>query len=253
MLLLCLSCCSAGATTLQACADQAEMPPFAYAERTAGGKGDHIVGVSVDLLRQIGRKHGWDLNVVLLPWARCLAMVADHRIELAINIGLADAKASELRVSMPYFTMHNVYFYSRRARPQGLDLAQLSDVRKYHLCGLGGYRFEAFGIDTQMVDRGTTAGYEQLIQKLHLGRCDLFIDSRETMAGQYLINPKLRTLLVDGTLVSKPLPGSPTRTLYFGVASGSGNSAALLEQLNRGLAALEKTKELDKLLNRYLE
>lgn len=243
----------AAAATLRACADQAEMPPFTYAERVGGRKSEQVVGVSVDLLRQIGHRQGWDVQVALLPWARCLAMVADHRSDLAINIGLADAQASALQVSRPYFTMHNVYFYSRRARPQGLNLAQLSDVQHYHLCGLGGYRFEAFGIDTRRVDRGTTAGYEQLISKLHLGRCDLFIDSRETMAGQYLVNPNLRSALVDGTLVSQPLPGSPTRALYFGVAGGGAASAALLDQLNRGLDALEKTRELDKLLDRYLE
>ena len=251
-LILSLAALPVRAETVMACADQAEMPPFVYAERLNGQRTGRIIGASIDLLRRIGQRHGWDVQVELLPWARCLALVADHRVAFALNTSAADARASGLQVSVPYFTMHNVYFYSRRARPMGLTLARLKDVRRYHVCGLGGYRFEPFGIATDSVDRGTTAGYEQLIAKLHLGRCDLFIDSRETMAGQYLINPHLRALLVDGTLVSQPLPDSPRRALYIAVADGA-PASALLAKLNEGLQQLEKTHELDKLLDHYLE
>lgn len=250
---LCLALPPARAAALQACADQAETPPFSYAARVDGRKGGAVVGASVDLLRQIVARHGWQLEVQLLPWARCLALVADHRVAVALNAGQADAQAGGLRVSKAYFTLHHVYFYSRRARPQGLTLAHLADARRYHLCGLGGYRFEAFGIDTASVDRGATAGYEQLIAKLHLGRCDLFIDSRENMAGQYLVNPTLRALLVDGTLVGQPLPDVPTRALYFAVAGQGAAAAALLDQLNQGLDELDKGHAMDKLLGHYLE
>src|SRR5471030_2351614 len=252
LLLLCLATGSAWAGTVRVCADQAEMPPFVFAERANGQRGGHVVGASVDLLNLIGARYGWTVGVQLLPWARCLALVADHRVDIALNVGQADA-AGNLVLSDAYFTMHNVYFYSRRARPQGLSLQQLGDVRHYHLCGLGGYRFEVYGIPTSTVDRGATIGYEQLIGKLHLGRCDLFIDSRETMAGQYLINPKLRSLLVDGTLVSQPLPGSPKRELYIAVAAGDPASARLLERLNTGLEQLDKNRTLDKLLQHYLQ
>ena len=252
-LMLSLATVPACAETVLACADQAEMPPFVYAERINGNKTANVTGVSVDLLRLIGAPLGWHVKVELLPWARCLALVADHRVQLALDTDRADALASGLLLSQPYFTMHTVYFYSRRARPQGLTLERLDDVGRYHVCGLGGYRFEAYGIATSNVDRGITAGYEQLIAKLHLGRCDLFIDSRETMAGQYLINPRLRTMLVDGTLVSQPLPGSPKRELYIAVAAGDPASARLLERLNTGLEQLDKNRTLDKLLQHYLQ
>jgi polar amino acid transport system substrate-binding protein len=253
VLLLSLATVQARAEIVQACADQAEMPPFVYAERVNGAKTEHIIGASVDLLRQIGEHNGWQVQVQLLPWARCMALVASHQVQFALNLSEDDAKGAGLAVSIPYFTMHNVYFYSRRARPQGLILKQLDDLHHYHVCGLGGYRFEAFGIATGTVDRGTTIGYEQLIAKLHLGRCDLFIDSRETMAGQYLINPKLRSMLVDGTLVSQPLPGRPTRPLYIGVATGEPRDASLRKALNAGLEQMEKRHKLETLLEQYLQ
>lgn len=250
--LLGLGIVPAWSAPLLACADQAEMPPFVFAERNNGQKTDHITGASVDLLRQIAQRHGWEVRVQLLPWARCVALVGSGKAQLALNLSEADARANGIRLSVPYFTMHNVYFYSRRARPQGIVLKRLDDLRQFNLCGLGGHRFEAFGVASEQVDRGTTVGYEQLINKLHLGRCDLFIDSRETMAGQYLINPKLRTMLVDGTLISQPLPGTPTRALYFGVAPGAAN-AEILSQLNAGLEQLARDKKLDTLLEQYLQ
>ncbi|WP_317202996.1 substrate-binding periplasmic protein [Janthinobacterium sp.] len=254
-LLLLLAAAPARAQAMQACADQAEMPPFTFAERVGGRRTERVTGASVDLLKKIGAAHGWDINVVLLPWARCLAWVAENRAQFAINIGKAEAQAQgdALLLSKPYYTLHNMYFFSRQTHPQGLALRSLADLRRYHLCGLGGYRFEAFGVDTRDVDRGATAGYAQLIAKLHLGRCDLFIDSRETVAGMYLIDPTLRRMLVDGKLLSRPLPGSPQHALYFSVSAKAPGAPFLLKQLNEGLERMEKTRELDKLLGGYLE
>jgi len=243
----------ARAELVRACADQAEMPPFVYAERVDGRKSNRITGASVDLLRRIGERNGWQIEVQLLPWARCVAQVANQQIQIALNISASDGVSNALQTSDAYFTLHNVYYTSRRARPAGIKLAKLSELQKYHVCGMGGYRFEAYGISTASVDRGTTIGYEQLINKLHLGRCDLFISNRETMAGQYLINPKLRSMLVDGTLVQQALPGVPTQELYFGVAADSPQAGDLLQKLNAGMERLEKNHTFETMLERYLQ
>jgi len=244
---------SVGADTIHACVDQTDLPPFSYTQRVDGKLTDHIVGASVDLLRQIGVARGWTVEVQSLPWARCLDMVAKNRLQLAINVDTADAQANKLRISAAYFTLHNVYFYSSKARPQGLTLTDLSELQNYRRCGFLGYHFDLFGVDGNQVDRGMSSGYEQMIAKLHLGRCDLFIDSRETMAGQYMINPKLRSLLVNGTLVIQPLPGQPLRSLHFAVSDSAPHSDQLLKTINTSLDNLDKTKTMDNLVNNYLK
>src|SRR5471030_2876485 len=60
-LMLSLATVPACAETVLACADQAEMPPFVYAERINGNKTANVTGVSVDLLRLIGAPLGWAL------------------------------------------------------------------------------------------------------------------------------------------------------------------------------------------------
>ncbi|MBV8658749.1 MAG: transporter substrate-binding domain-containing protein [Burkholderiales bacterium] len=228
------------------------MPPFTFNARVDGHKTEQVVGASVDLLKQIGRANGWEISVQLLPWARCLAMVQENHAQIALDASRVDAENNRLTMSKPYFSLHSVYFTSRRAQPQGVKLNALSDLKHYRLCGLGGHRFELFGIDTRTVDLGTM-NYEALIAKLHLGRCDLFIENREVIGGMYLINPKLRTLLVDGTLVSKPLPGSPNRDIAMAVSPLATDTPALLAALNAGIARAESNHDFDQFLGRYLE
>jgi polar amino acid transport system substrate-binding protein len=244
---------AAPATPMLACADQAEIPPFTFAERHNGVESGEVVGASVDLLKEIGRAHGWDVSVRLLPWARCLQDAASNRFQFVINLGQQEASSGRLLLSEPYFRMHSVYLYSRRTHPEGLALKSLADVRGHRVCGLGGYRFEAFGLNTADVDRGTTRSYEQLMAKLHLGRCDLVIDSRETIAGMYLINPKLRHLLVDGSLGMAPLPGAPIRDLYFGVPAAAPQAQALLKALNEGLRQMKTAQRIEQLVDHYLD
>lgn len=244
--------CSAQAHTVLVCADRAEMPPFTFAQRVNGQASAEVTGASVDLLQAIARKQGWQLDVQLLPWARCLREVAEGRIQIALNVGQEEAHSAGVLLSRPYFSTHTIYAYSRRAHPQGLAINSMADVSKFHVCGLGGYRFESFGLATASVDRGTTRSYQQLITKLHLGRCDLLIDSRETIAGMYLIDPKLRARLVDGGLAIQALPEAPQRQLFIAVSNKASNASELLKALNEGIAGMEKSREIDRFINAYL-
>ncbi|CAM4104020.1 substrate-binding periplasmic protein [Roseateles saccharophilus] len=248
-----LGAARAAAVPMLACADQAEIPPFTFAERHDGVASEQVIGASVDLLKEIGREQGWDIGVQLLPWARCLQDAANNRFQFVINLGRQEARSGQLLLSEPYFRMHSVYLYSRRLHPKGLELKSLADVHGYRVCGLSGYRFEAFGLNTADVDRGTTRSYEQLTAKLHLGRCDLVIDSRETIAGMYLINPKLRHLLVDGSLGMAALPGAPLRELYFGMPAAAPQAQALLKALNEGLRQKKTAQRIERLVDHYLD
>ncbi|MDC8786193.1 substrate-binding periplasmic protein [Roseateles koreensis] len=241
------------AEKLTACADRAETPPFTFAKRVNGQATGSLTGISVDLLKSIATSKGLDLQVQLLPWARCLREVMEDRIQVAINVGREEAESNGLWLSKPYFSTHAVVLYSRKTHPEGLTMDSMADIHKLHVCGLGGYRFEAFGLATKDVDRGVTRSYEQLITKLHLGRCDLVIDSRETVAGMYLVDPKLRTLLVDGNLAMKPLPGALARDLNLAVSAKGPGSLALLRMLDEGIDRFGKRQDMERLINAYLD
>ena len=249
LLALWLPCVRAQSPTrpVNVCANQAEMPPFTYIERTAGPTGGAVTGVTIDMLKRIAQPNGWKLSIQLMPWLRCLAFVAEGKFQFALNV--EQGEAGKLLLSRSYFTVHSMYFYSSRVHPNGLHLTRIADIQRYKLCGLLGHRFESIGIDTAKVDLGTTS-HEQLIGKLHRGRCDLFIENRETLAGLYLLNPKFLAMLTDPTPHSEVLPESPARDLHIAVAPGAQD---LLRKLDDGLAALQASKEIDKLLGNYLK
>ncbi|RTL31411.1 MAG: transporter substrate-binding domain-containing protein [Burkholderiales bacterium] len=239
--------------TVDACADRAEMPPFTFTERANGQLTGRVVGASVDILASILKASGQRLEVHLLPWARCLAEVDAGRVQLALNVSQNEADHRSFRLTHAYFRTHAVALFARSRYPNGLDLRAPSAWASLKVCGFGGHRFEHFGLDSSVVDRGTTQSYDQVIAKLNLGRCDLFIDSREVIGGTFLVNHGMRAQLAHGTIDLQALSDVPPQALYFGVADSGPSSTALLQLLNQGLEELERHNELNTIVGRYMQ
>jgi polar amino acid transport system substrate-binding protein len=243
---------AAQAQTVEACADRVEVPPFAFAERVNGRATGRVVGASVDILAGILETSGRKLEVRLLPWARCLAEVDAGHVQLALNVSRNEADHKKFHLTRAYFRTHAVALFARSRYPNGLDLREPSAWKGLKVCGFGGHSFEHFGLDSRVVDRGTTESYDQVIAKLNLGRCDVFIDSREVIGGTFLVNPGMRAQLAQGTIDLQPLSDVTPQALYFGVADGDASSAALLQVLNRAIEELERRDELNAMVGRYM-
>ncbi|MBV8467239.1 MAG: transporter substrate-binding domain-containing protein [Burkholderiales bacterium] len=241
------------AQTVSACADRAEMPPFVFKKRVNGQATEEAVGASVEVLAQVLRGSGQRLNVQLLPWARCLMEVDAGHIQIALDVSRDEAQHRNFRLTRAFVRTHAVALYARSRFPNGLDLRSDSAWKALKVCGFGGHRFEHFGLDSNAIDRGTTYGYDQVIVKLNTGRCDAFIDSREVIGGNFLINPGLRSQLTHGMIAVQALPATPPQELFFGVTDNSAASGSLLQLLNRGLDELEQRREIDAAVGRYMQ
>lgn len=235
------------------CADLAGLPPFVYTISDASSGADRAAGVSVDLLRQIAADHGWQLQIDLLPWARCMLDAQSGRYAVVLNAVREEAKPNHLLLSKPFYTLHGVYVYSRRVHTQGLALMSLDQLLRMRICGMGGHRFESFGIPTERVDRGTSKSFEQLVAKLHLNRCDVAIGTREEVAGIYLKNPRLSGQVADGSLRMEPLPNAPEPKLHFGVPEALPGAKAVVSALNEGLGRIDREGSLAQLIDRHLD
>lgn len=118
---------------------------------------------------------------------------------------------------------------------------------------MGGYRYEVFGIPSDQIDRGTTRSYEQLATKLHLGRCDIALATREEVAGMYLRNTPFGDQISDGSVGMRPLPGAPERVLHFGVPETEPKANAMLQALNDSLERFERSGVTSRLIDQHLE
>ncbi len=119
------------------CDDAAEWPPYIFYKRdTTGEKTKELIGISVDLLREIFDKQGIRFTVELRPWARCQKEVElGEDFQLALNASYNQERAEKYYLSLPYYSTSSYYFYSKKHNPNGLDIKNMADLKKYSVCG----------------------------------------------------------------------------------------------------------------------
>jgi polar amino acid transport system substrate-binding protein len=231
------------------CEDGGEWPPYTYYHRINGKPTQLIRGYAVDVVDAIFAKAGITHTIELLPWARCQKEVEQGvAYQMALNASWNETRAKAYFLSRPYYRTTNYYFYSRRHHPDGLPIAGVDDLKKFRVCGLFGYNYETYGLAPGSVDQGTR-DFAALIAKLHAGRCDLFLEKYEIMAGFTAIG---QPYLADKDLAGMPVPGMASTQFYIMISRRHEHGEQLIKLVNDGLNEMESSKQLDKLLRKYV-
>lgn len=258
-LLLCVAAwAAAGAAAADApaidsvavCDDVAEWPPFTYRERDARGQpAANVVGYSVEVLRRILAPQRIALRIQLLPWVRCLREVeSGQQFQMALNASYSTERDARFWLSQPYYETTHTYFYSRKVFPRGLQLRDVADLSRYHVCGVHGYNYSAYGLSDEQVDRGAL-DFVRVIAKLHAGRCEIAIEKLEAVAGFKRLG---RDLLADPDLGHAPIPGLARGEFHMLISRQHPQGEALRALIDRGLKSLRDSGELRELRQRYL-
>lgn len=236
-------------TKIHICDDAGEWPPYIFHRRADGQPTREIAGFSVDVITAIFNKAGIGLDIEFLPWTRCQRELAQGKpYQLALNASYNAERAQTYYLSRPYYRTTNYYFYSRKQHPAGLPIRGVADLKKYNICGLFGYNYETYGLPPGRVDQGAH-DFTAVIAKVHAGRCDLFLEKYEVMAGFGVIG---QPFLDDPRLGRAPVPGMARTPFYMLVSRQYAQAPALLKTINDGLADLESTGQLDRLLKKYM-
>lgn len=232
---------------IKACDDGAEWPPYTYFQRDADGKaGRQVVGYSVEVLQRILAPLGYTAEIDLLPWARCQREVErGETYVLALNASPSPEREQRFLLSRAYYQTTHAYFYSRRRHPQGLDIQHLGDLARYRVCGLRGYNYSAYGLQGEQLDVGANEP-QQVVGKLRAGRCDLWLEKYEIVAGTRVVGTDL---LANADLAWARVPDLPPGDFHMIV---SRQHPQWLKAINDGLARLQASKELELLLRRHV-
>ncbi|WP_374355495.1 substrate-binding periplasmic protein [Chitinimonas sp.] len=237
---------------LQACVADVMMAPFAY-WKLDPRKPAEPVGLAIDVLNAVSNRLKLPAaKVSVLPWRRCLQMMESAQIDLALNVPTGQLSKLDFQLSEPYYTVHSWYFYSNRVHRNGLKINSAADWRRWRVCGLQGYSLQAYGIDAAMVDSGSH-DFRSLLGKLKTNRCDLFIEKREVIAGLYLIDPALGTLLFDPEIDHAPVPDDPDSDLRFAFSRKSMRMNGLRGQFDQQIQAMKQSGEIERLMARYIQ
>jgi polar amino acid transport system substrate-binding protein len=236
---------------IDVCDDVAEFPPYTYYKREGARKTDTVAGMTYDIAAAILARHKLKFRVQLVPWKRCEEGVKVGMYAMALNGSLNAERAAALYMVGPHAERRNYYFYSREHHPAGLDIRDMADLRKYRVCGVYGYNYEApYDLPVGFMDKGAL-DYESLVTKVLVNRCDLFLEGLEIMQGFKLVG---RPFMDDPRLTGKPMPlaGNPTASFYFMVSRKHPLGRALADLFTRELEQMKKSGELKSIRERYL-
>lgn len=228
---LSLAALTAQAQPMTACGEPGLGPPWLY--RTPGQP--QLKGFLVDLWTPLFARQGIELKLIGdLPFKRCLRAVAQGEIDFALAAYRDEERAQTLAFSAPYKTFTPQVFF-RAARP--LQITSRADLKRWRGCGKNGASYAHYGLAPGDLDQGAR-NYQQLIEKLMLGRCDYFVEELEVI--EQLELGKVNHLATPG-LAHAPLPDVPAPAFHLVAARGSAAAAALLPRLNAEFAeALRK-------------
>ena len=231
------------------CDGVAEWTPFTYFRRSGGVPTGELTGYSVEVVGSILRKAGLGYRIELLPWKRCLAEVArGDAYQIALDASYSEERARTYWLSRPFYRISSHYFFLRSRFPDGPSIQSATDLRRYRLCGLRGYNYEAYGVDAAGIDL-SSGDYSVLLQRLKLDRCDLFVEKIEVLSGYAVTG---RDLLADPDLGHRPIPGFPPSDFQMLISRNAPNAAELLRVINAGIVEMESSHQLDKLWAKYL-
>lgn len=238
--LLTATACWSQAEMLKFCGDKAGWPPYTY---EAGGE---IRGYDLDVLDAILTPAGVKYEVQMLPWKRCMQDTDTGKVHVALSASANDERRKTFRLTDYYYTVQPSFIYQKDKFPDGIQMSAEDANKQYKICGLRGYNYAGFGIDSEKVDRNTN-NFEQLLSKTSAGRCDIALARYEILAGFELIGQKL----LDDSWGYNAIPGIEGDKFYMLVSRNTPNSEQLEKQLSDGIAKLRADGKLDEFIKPY--
>ncbi|MBB5204708.1 polar amino acid transport system substrate-binding protein [Inhella inkyongensis] len=232
---------------VRACDDANEWPPYTQRD-THSPLG--VGGYSVDVLRKILARHGLNLEIVLLPWRRCLEEVRQgQRFVMLLNAARTPQRERDYWLSEPYYETRTHYLWSLRTHPKGLDLRSAEDLRPLRMGAVAGY--ESLNLDRWgLTVHSRAPNFVSLIQMLHRDRIDSVLVAEE----MFRLGPdgRVQPPWDDAELGHAALPGALTTPFHMLFSRRNPQGEALRALVNHELSSLRRSGELQRLLKAYL-
>ena len=234
--------------SLSICDDENEWPPYIFFERVGGKKGDKVVGFSIDVLEDIFSRHQIRYNIAMLPWARCLLEVGKgSKFQMVLDLSTSPEREIDYWISQAYYTTNTYYYFSRKKYPEGLPIKAMVDLKKYRVCGIHGYNVNYAGyfgfFMPGEIDQGAKT-FDALIAKIHLQRCDVFLEQYQAMQGYALIG---KPFLDDPNLGRAPMPGLLPSPFRFAISRQYVHGESLMKLIDQEIKQMESTGRLKEL------
>jgi polar amino acid transport system substrate-binding protein len=214
-----------------------EWPPFA-------SKGLTGFGLSAEIITQAFESQGYTVGLSILPWSRVEQDIKLGKLDVMGNLYEIDEIKTYADYSQPYY-QSSVKFLARSTFKGVINT--LADAKPYKIGYGNGYSFGEIFDKADYLQKTTCPITINCIRMLNAGRLDLVVDSEEVLLYQLLHNPKFQA---DGLQV---LPFILiTNNMAIGVSKKHPRRKELIEDFNRGLDQLIRTKKIDEIVKKYI-
>lgn len=225
---------------VRACDNDQDYPPFRWQQRQPDGRVE-IHGLGYSLLRQIFTKHGWRLELDLVPLKRCLHEVENGtRYQLLVSGSPNAEREKKFLLTMPYEYVSFHAFYLRSRFPNAAPARSKADLQRWRVCGIAGHNFAMFELKPEQIDSGPE-NFAAAFQLLRLGRCDVFPYNYQTVQALPLIG---QNVLGSGEFASAELRDVPRSPMLMLISRHYRFGQTLQTLIDSELKAMEASGEL---------
>ncbi len=215
-----------------------EWPPFA-------GKLIPGHGLSAEIITGAFENQGYKVVLTILPWSRVEQDVKQGRLDAMGNLYEIEDIKAYADYSRPYYRSA-VKFLARSDIKTVINT--LEDAKPFTIGYGNGYSFGEVFDKAHYLQKVTCPLTLNCIRMLSAGRLDLVVDSEEVLHYQLRHNPKFQA---EGLQI---LPFILiTNNMSIGVSKKHPRRKELIEDFNRGLDQLIKTKRMEAIIKKYID
>jgi len=159
---------------IRVCGDAIDWPPYTYVQD------NEVQGYDVDVLNRALTDQGVSYDLTMTSWSRCLRGAKNGEFDLAMSSSYNSQRDVDYLYTDWYYTITPHYVYSTKQFPDGLNISNVQDLKRYKLCGNHGYNYDDFTLDSI---KRVGNSINDVLQKVRQGECDVYLSWEEILEG----------------------------------------------------------------------
>lgn len=198
---------------------------------------DH--GQFTKIVSAVFKDMGMEAVYIFAPWKRIEVLVKNGSAYAGIPYSYTDKRHKSFDYSVPVMTSSYVFFYNKKAYPNGINYKTLEELAQYRIGGVSGYWYEDLFANAKLKIEYVTTD-EQGINKLFANRIDLA--ACDELVGKALIK-KLHPEAMDQIGIAGQ--AFATQNLHLMISRSYLDAANITKRFNASFKKLYGEKPID--------
>lgn len=203
-----------------------------------------LKGFTVDFLMEVFDSSGDELELMVYPWKRCLAMLENGELDLVLDGSKDSPRLKNYLFSKEIYHLDNVLYYLKDRFPHGPEIKGVESINKYSLGGVYGCNYMFYPFDVSKIQTGAK-DIKTMLKMLEKHRFELAIGFEQ------VVRSRMRLKGINAENIAYiSMPG--VKSLYFYVfGNHTPKTERLIQRIDSNLAVMKVDGRLGKLKRKY--